>query len=99
LQSACPASGPRAIRTRFSFTEHASPEFAVGPFHAASPLEIRFEKENDMSLGLILLIVLLLAALSSAPVWPYSTRWGYYPSGGLGLAVLVVIVLVLMGRI
>lgn len=48
------------------------------------------------TLLLIILIVLLLGAL---PTWPYSTGWGYYPSGGLGLVVLIVIVLLLMGRI
>jgi hypothetical protein len=45
---------------------------------------------------LIVLIVLLLAVL---PSWPYSTGWGYYPSGGLGLVVLILIVLLLLGRI
>jgi hypothetical protein len=48
------------------------------------------------TLLLIILIVLLLGAL---PTWPYSTGWGYYPSSGLGLVVLIVIVLLLMGRI
>ena len=48
------------------------------------------------TLLLIILIVLLLGAL---PTWPHSTGWGYYPSGGLGLVVLIVIVLLLMGRI
>ena len=48
------------------------------------------------TLLLIILIILLLGAL---PTWPYSAGWGYYPSGGLGLVVLVVIVLLLMGRI
>jgi hypothetical protein len=43
---------------------------------------------------LILLIVLVLAVL---PTWPYSTEWGYYPSGGLGLIVLIVIILYLLG--
>jgi len=52
-----------------------------------------------MSIGSILLILLLLAALSTAPVWPYSTRWGYYPSGGLGIVLLIVIILLLTGRI
>jgi hypothetical protein len=42
------------------------------------------------------LIVLLLGAL---PTWPYSTGWGYYPSGGLGLVLLIVVVLALMGRL
>lgn len=44
----------------------------------------------------IILIVLLLGAL---PTWPYSAGWGYYPSGGLGLILLIVVVLLLMGRI
>jgi hypothetical protein len=48
------------------------------------------------TLLLIILIILLLGAL---PTWPYSTDWGYYPSGGLGLVVLIVIVLLLVGRI
>ena len=43
----------------------------------------------------IILIILLLGAL---PTWPYSTGWGYYPSGGLGLVVLIVLILVLLGR-
>ena len=48
------------------------------------------------TLLLIILIILLLAAL---PTWPYSAGWGFYPSGGLGLVVLIVVVLLLMGRI
>ena len=48
------------------------------------------------TLLLIILIILLLGAL---PTWPYSAGWGYYPSSGLGLVVLIVIVLLLMGRI
>jgi uncharacterized protein DUF3309 len=47
----------------------------------------------------ILLIVLVLLLLGALPTWPYSAGWGYYPSGGLGLVLLVVIVLVLMGVI
>jgi hypothetical protein len=49
-----------------------------------------------MPLLLILLIVLLLAIV---PAWPYSRSWGYYPSGGVGLVVLIVVILLLMGRI
>ncbi len=44
----------------------------------------------------IVLIILLLAVL---PAWPYSAGWGYYPSGGLGLVLIVVLILVLMGRV
>ena len=47
----------------------------------------------------ILMIVLLLAVIGSVPAWPYSTGWGYYPSGGLGLVLFVLVVLLLMGRI
>jgi hypothetical protein len=46
----------------------------------------------------ILLIVLILLLVGALPTWPYSTGWGYYPSGGLGLVLIVVLILVLMGR-
>lgn len=47
----------------------------------------------------ILLVVLIVAALASAPAWPHSRGWGYYPSGGLGLVVIVLLVLMLSGRV
>ena len=47
----------------------------------------------------LLLIVLLLMALGALPTWPYSRSWGYYPSGGLGLVVMIVVILVLLGRL
>ena len=47
----------------------------------------------------ILIIVLLLLLLGALPTWPYSSAWGYYPSGGLGLILLIVLILWLMGRI
>jgi hypothetical protein len=47
----------------------------------------------------ILLIILILLLLGALPAWPYSRGWGYYPSGGLGLVVIILIVLLLMGRI
>lgn len=52
-----------------------------------------------MSLGTILLIVLIILLIGALPAWPHSSSWGYYPSGGLGLVVLVLLILVLMGRI
>ena len=52
-----------------------------------------------MSLGTILLIVLILMLIGAFPSWPHSRRWGYGPTGGLGLVVVVVLVLVLMGRL
>ena len=50
-------------------------------------------------LGTILVIVLLLLLLGALPVYPYSRKWGYYPSGGLGLVLIILLVLLLMGRI
>lgn len=47
----------------------------------------------------ILLIILVLLALGALPTWPYSTGWGYYPSGGLGLVLLIVLVLALTKRL
>lgn len=52
-----------------------------------------------MSLGTILLIVLILMLIGAIPSWPHSKSWGYGPSGGLGLVVVVLVVLLLMGRI
>ena len=56
------------------------------------------EEDKEM-LGTILLIILVLALLGSLPTWPYSGGWGYYPSGGLGLVVLVLVILLVMGRL
>ncbi len=52
-----------------------------------------------MSVGTILLIVLILFLLGALPTWSHSRNWGYFPSGGLGLIVLILIILVLMGKI
>ena len=48
---------------------------------------------------LILLIVLIVLLLGSLPSWPYSRGWGYYPSGGLSLVLVIVLILVLTGRL
>jgi hypothetical protein len=50
-------------------------------------------------LGTILLILLILMLVGALPTWPHSRSWGYYPSGGLGLVVVILLVLVLSGRI
>jgi len=48
---------------------------------------------------LLLIVLLIVIMLAAAPAWPYSRGWGYYPSGGLGLVVLILVILFLMGRI
>ncbi len=52
-----------------------------------------------MSLGTILLIVLILMLIGALPSWPHSSSWGYGPSGGLGLVLIVLVVLLLTGRL
>lgn len=54
---------------------------------------------NLMSLGTILLIIVILLLVGALPSWPYSSGWGYAPSGGLGLILVILIVLLLMGRL
>lgn len=56
-------------------------------------------EEITMSLATILLIVLMLMLVGIVPAWPHSRAWGYGPSGGLGLVVLILLVLLLMGRL
>jgi hypothetical protein len=50
-------------------------------------------------LSTLLVVILVLLLLGALPTWPYSGGWGYYPSSGLGLVLLIVIVLLLVGRI
>ncbi|MBW3530758.1 DUF3309 domain-containing protein [Shewanella sp. NKUCC06_TVS] len=52
-----------------------------------------------MSIGTILLVVLILMLIGVAPTWPHSKSWGYGPSGGLGLVVLLLVILLLLGKI
>lgn len=52
-----------------------------------------------MTLGTLLLIILILVLVGAFPAWPHSKGWGYYPSGGLSLLVLILLILLLTGRI
>jgi len=57
----------------------------------------RLRKANHM--GTIFIIILVLLLLGALPSWPHSKNWGYYPTGGLGLVLTIVIILVLLGRL
>jgi len=50
-------------------------------------------------LGTILIVILILALLGALPRWPHSRQWGYYPTGGVGLILFIVVVLLVLGRI
>ena len=52
-----------------------------------------------MSTGALILLILIILLVVGLPTWPYSRGWGYYPSGGIGLVLLIVVILLLMNRI
>ena len=59
----------------------------------------RWFEAKGITMSLVLLIILVLLVLAVLPAWPYSSGWGYYPSGGLGVVLIIVLILVLSGRI
>jgi hypothetical protein len=52
-----------------------------------------------MSTSALMLIILIILLISALPTWPYSGGWGYYPSGGLGLVILILVILLLLGKL
>src|SRR6188768_21454 len=79
-------------------------ERARRPAYRARPARVTESAERAVHnrrvvMGTLLLVILVLLLLGSFPTWPHSKNWGYYPSGGLGLVLLIVVVLVISGRI
>jgi hypothetical protein len=73
-------------------------KYTISPIFLLRGLQFNgCRRETEMLI--ILLVVLLVLSLGSAPAWPYSRNWGYYPSGGLGLVVVILLILLLLGRI
>ncbi len=68
-------------------------------FKNANPKTKPILKTKIMSTSAILLIILIVLLIGALPAWPYSNGWGYYPSGGLGLVVLILLILLLTGRL
>ena len=58
---------------------------------------MRLRRMGYMSTRTLLLIILILLLIGSLPTWPYSSGWGYYPTGGIGLILLIVLILWLLG--
>ncbi len=56
------------------------------------------EAKPSYFMGTILIIILILLLIGAFPAWPYSSSWGYFPTGGIGLILLIVLILVLTGR-
>jgi polyferredoxin len=62
----------------------------------ANTIQFKYEPQRKEIMRLILLIILILLVIGALPTWPYSTGWGYYPSGGLGLLLVIVLLIVLL---
>jgi hypothetical protein len=75
----------------------SSPELNVAKLAAAH--QSGATQEERTMLGMILIIFLILALVGAFPRWGHSREWGYFPTGGLGLVLLVVLILVILGRI
>lgn len=58
-----------------------------------------FSLPGNINMLTILVVILLLMALGALPTWPHSRSWGYYPSGGLGLVLIILVILLLLGRL
>lgn len=95
--SVAQASGPLQPKTPGPLFARTSPTLTVGKEPGST--QCQRPRENHMTLGTILLIVLILLLIGALPSWPHSRSWGYGPTGGLGLVLIIVIVLLLMGRI
>jgi hypothetical protein len=68
----------------------------LGPRHFPS---LKKKEREQIMLGTILIVILILALLGALPRWSHSRDWGYAPTGGLGLIILIVVILVVLGRI
>ncbi len=66
--------------------------------HARARVLAASKTRIEVTMYTILLIILILLLIGALPTWPYSSGWGYYPSGGLGVILLIVLVLILLGR-
>jgi len=74
-------------------------EAQIGPKSWGQRWIVRGVRDDQLSTMLTLLIIILvIMAIGAAPSWPHSRNWGYYPSGGLGIIVLILLVLVFSGR-
>jgi hypothetical protein len=91
---------PATRRVAFFLRSPALPacRTAWGPLQQSVHL-FQHEKGNTMSISLLLIIILILILIGVLPTWGHSRSWGYGPSGGVGLVVVILLVLLLMGRI
>lgn len=94
-----PVERPADWRHGAEDSEHGANRRRASARRDTVPLPLTLTGRDEMSLGTILLITLVLMLIGAFPSWPHSRGWGYGPSGGLGLVVVILIVLLLMGRL
>ena len=94
-----PLKRPADWRHGAGDSEHGAKRRRASALRDTVPLPLTLTGRDEMSLGTILLIILVLMLIGAFPSWPHSRGWGYGPSGGLGLVVVILIVLLLMGRL
>jgi hypothetical protein len=88
----------RNIESRVTATHGAERLFSQDVGGTGTVIE-QSPRRFAMTLGTILLIILILLLVGALPTWPYSSGWGYYPSGGFGLVLVILLILVAMGRV
>jgi hypothetical protein len=83
------------------YVRQRTDRFRQSDYHLSDVSGIRCieTRRSKMSIGMILLIVLVLALVGVIPTWGHSKSWGYGPSGGIGLVLLIIVILLLMGKI
>jgi len=82
---------------REAFSFHMAQSLPLSTVSIRMRWNLRILMEGMM--GTVVLVLLVLLLIGALPTWPYSSGWGYYPSGGLGLVLLIVLILALTGRI
>ena len=97
-----PRSGPKEVECLVQTeVEWAAVFLLRARFVTPVPIRCLLDKETAMTLGLgtILLVVLIILLIGALPSWPYSSGWGYGPTGGLGVLLVIVIILLVLGVI
>lgn len=91
-----------AVSSECTFKSYCHPQARGRPSRNLSGRPVPYKKVlNDFkedAMNAILFVLLILLLVGALPTWPYSANWGYYPSGGVGLILLIMLVLLLSGR-
>src|SRR4030095_12999713 len=98
-----PGTEPANSTPRGNFPGHEAFSFHMAQSLPLCTVSIRMRWNLRLlmegMMGTVVLVLLVLLLIGALPTWPYSSGWGYYPSGGLGLVLLIVLILALTGRI